>query len=79
MEWMKMFAELHREPQKFNTVRRMPNAGDLSYLTRAVSHKPFVVLDSDGASVKVVDLDKESEKKNYSSYGIGYIAIVDIE
>lgn len=78
-EWMKTFAELHREPQKFNTVRRMPNAGDLSYLTRAESHKPFVVLDSDGASVKVVDLDKESEKKNYSSYGIGYIAIVDIE
>lgn len=79
LEWMKTFAELHREPQEFNTVRRMPNAGDLSYPTRAKSHKPFVVLDSDGSSVKVVDLDRESEEKNYGSYGIDYIAIVDVD
>ena len=79
MEWMKTFAELHRDPREFNTVRRMPNAGDLSYLTRAKSHKPFVVLDSDGASVKVVDLDKEGEEKNYGSYSIDFIAIVDVE
>ena len=78
-EWMKTFAKLHREPRKFNTVRRMPNAGDLSYLTRAENHRPFVVLDSDGASVKVVDLDKEGEEKNYGSYGIDYIAIVDVD
>lgn len=77
--WMKMLAKLHREPQEFNIVRRMPGAGDLSYLTRAESHRPFVVLDSDGTSVKVVDLDKEGEEKNYGSYNIGYVAIVDVE
>jgi hypothetical protein len=79
LEWMKMFAELHREPQSFNTVRRMPEPGDLSYLTRARNHQPFVVLDSDGTSVKMVDLDKEGEEKNYGIYNIDYIAIIDAE
>jgi len=79
LEWMKKFAVLHREPHGFDTVRRMPEPGDLSYLTRAKSHKPFVVLDSDGTSVKVVDLDKEGEEKNYGIYNIDYIAVIDVE
>jgi HKD family nuclease len=79
LEWMKMFAELHRKPQDFSTVRRMPEPGDLSYLTRAINHQPFVVLDSDGTSVKVVDLDKEGEEKNYGIYNIDYIAVINAE
>jgi hypothetical protein len=77
LEWIKKLAELHRDPQGFDTVCRMPEPGDLSYLTRDKSHKPFVVLNSDGTSVKVVDLDKEGEEKNYGNYNIGYIAIID--
>lgn len=79
LEWMKKLAKLHRDPQGFDTVRRMPEPGDLSYLTRDKSHKPFVVLNSDGTSVKVVDLDKEGEEKNYGNYNIGYIAIIDVK
>jgi HKD family nuclease len=78
VEWIKVCAELHREPQGFDTIRRMPEPGDLSYLTRSKDPKPFVVLDSDGTSVKVVDLDKEGEEKNYGIYNINYIAIVNV-
>jgi HKD family nuclease len=79
LDWMKTFARLHREPQSFSTVRRMPRPGDLSYLTRAQRHQPFMVLDSDGTSVKVVALDKEGEEKNYGKYNIDYVAIIDVE
>jgi hypothetical protein len=29
--------------------------------------------------VKVVDLDKEGEERNYGNYNIHYVAIIDVE
>ncbi len=75
MKWLSKIKVLsHNSSRK--ELKRTASAGDLAFpLLKSAKH-PFVVLESNGSSVRVVDLDKENEQQ---LYGAKYVAIIDAE